>query len=564
MTRPSFRRLSAASSSAGSPPPETDVSWDVVILGGSLAGASAAVLLLRQQPDLRVLILERAPVFRRRVGEATVEISGYFLGRVLGLTRHLNEHHLVKQGMRFWFQNGRTSNLADSSEIGGRYLVRLPAYQVDRAVLDEKVLELAVSAGATVWRPASAARVDLRPGGLQSVTVRREDVALEVRARWVVDASGVGAVLARQEGWLEPNTRHPTSSAWARWEGVADWDGRELAERHPEWAAACPGIRGTATNHFMGDGWWAWCIPLKDGDVSVGVVFDERRVHWPETGSVGERLKAFLDRHPAAREILARARWKEGDVHWRRHLAYRSRVIAGDGFVVVGDAAGFIDPFYSPGMDWLAFTTFSGVDIVRRGLGGEELAPVLARHNATFGRSYDRWFEAVYENKYAYLGDFELMRLAFVLDLGLYYLGIVSQPFKRGDAALLQPVFSTGPSVPVFHLMRAYNRRLAAIAESRRARGAFGRRNDRERFLFGGFSLDPMSARPVISALGRWLLLELTEGWRSWGRRRSGPVAAQPIPVAGAGKAPGVNPAPGPASASNPGPAAGKTRGLAA
>lgn len=530
-TRPSLGRLSIAPSNAGMGPHSTDASWDVIILGGALAGASAAVLLLREQPKLRILILERAPAFGRRVGEATVEISGFFLGRVLGLTRHLNERHLVKQGMRFWFQNARTSNLADSSEIGGRYLVRLPAYQVDRAVLDEEVLKLATDAGAVCWRPATVASVELQPGGSQRVTVRKDGSLLQLTSRWVIDASGVGSLLARQEGWLEPNLRHPTCSAWARWEGVADWDGRELAERHPAWAAACPGIRGTATNHFMGDGWWAWCIPLKGGDVSVGVVFDERRVAWPAEGSIGSRLKTFLDQHPAAREILAHAQCKDGDVHWRRHLAYSSRVMAGNGFVLVGDAAAFIDPFYSPGMDWLSFTTFSGVDLVRRGLAGEDLSGPIAQHNTTFARSYDRWFEAVYENKYAYLGDYELMRLAFVLDLGLYYLGVVSQPFKFGPNALKQPVFSTPPSVPVFHLMRAYNRRFAAIAETRRARGTFGRQNDRERFLFGGYSLEPSSARPVLTALLRWMALELKEGWRSWGRRPA--VPHQPAPTVG-------------------------------
>ena len=54
--------------------------YDVVIIGGSLGGAATATLLLRECPDLRVLVVERAPAFTRRVGEATVEISGFFLG----------------------------------------------------------------------------------------------------------------------------------------------------------------------------------------------------------------------------------------------------------------------------------------------------------------------------------------------------------------------------------------------------------------------------------------------------------------------------------------------------
>src|ERR1700755_876456 len=109
------------------PPEKTD--YDVVIAGGALAGAATAILLLREQPKLRILILEKSTAFGRRVGEATVEVSGYFLCRVLRLTQYLNEAHLVKQGMRFWFTNSRTQTLEDCSEIGREIFVpcgRLP------------------------------------------------------------------------------------------------------------------------------------------------------------------------------------------------------------------------------------------------------------------------------------------------------------------------------------------------------------------------------------------------------------------------------------------------------
>src|SRR5262245_35443285 len=85
--------------------PRTD--WDVIIMGGALAGSATACLLRRKNPELRVLILERSERLKRRVGESTVEISAYFLGRVLGLTDHLLEKHIPKQGMRFWFSNDR-------------------------------------------------------------------------------------------------------------------------------------------------------------------------------------------------------------------------------------------------------------------------------------------------------------------------------------------------------------------------------------------------------------------------------------------------------------------------
>ncbi len=70
------------------PQPRPD--YDVVIAGGALAGAATAILLLREQPALRILIVEKSTVFGRRVGEATVEISSYFLCRVLRLTNDIS------------------------------------------------------------------------------------------------------------------------------------------------------------------------------------------------------------------------------------------------------------------------------------------------------------------------------------------------------------------------------------------------------------------------------------------------------------------------------------------
>ena len=512
--------------------------YDVVVVGGALAGAATAILLKRELPNFRILVLEKSSAFGRRVGEATVEISAYFLGRVLGLTQHLNESHLVKQGMRFWFYNERTRALPDCSEIGGRYLARVPAFQVDRAVLDEEVLKRAAELGAEVWRPVTVGKIRLSAGALQRLEVRRQGQTQEVVARWVIDASGVAALLARQEGWFRPNTAHPTTAVWARWTGVKDWDGYELSNKYPEWSMACHGIRGTATNHLVGPGWWAWSIPLKGGDFSVGVVFDQRLVKFPEQGELGQRLKDFLCQHPVARELLSDATWREGDVHWRKNLPYYSTTFAGDGFVLVGDAAAFIDPFYSPGMDWISFTTYSATQLIIAQQKGENLSAALAKHNRDFSRSYARWFEALYLNKYEYMGEYDLMRLAFLLDLGLYYLGVASQPFKRGNKALTEPVFSTPPSVPFFHFISAYNRRFAQIARSRRLRKAQGSMNDHRRFMFGGYTFAPSSAAPIVKAIASWAWLELTEGRRSWfGKQDPAPREVEPVPAASASKA---------------------------
>jgi hypothetical protein len=187
-------------------------------------------------------------------------------------------------------------------------------------------------------------------------------------------------------------------------------------------------------------------------------------------------------------------------------------------------------------MDWIAFTASSAAKLIMQQQRGEDIAPIVMKHNHDFARSYDRWFTALYQDKYEYLGEYDLLRFAFLMDLGLYYLGVASQPFKRGQMALCEPVFTSWRSTPFFYLMRLYNRRFAAMARTRRERASLGRRNAGRRFMFRGYTFARSSALPILAALVCWARLELTEGWRSW--RRTRVEAAQPdpmlIPVRGA------------------------------
>src|SRR5205823_5438789 len=159
---------------------------------------------------------------------------------------------------------------------------------------------------------------------------------------------------------------------------------------------------------------------------------------------------------------------------------------------------------YSPGMDWISFTCSAACELISSGQRGLELGPLLERHNRDFARSYQRWFQAIYQDKYEYMGEFDLMRLAFLLDAGLYTMGVASQPFKRGATALREPVFSTAPSGPFFYLMRAYNRRFSQIARARQERNASGRRNDCRRFLFQGYTFAPQSAVHIAKGMAAW------------------------------------------------------------
>ncbi|HXM76441.1 MAG TPA: tryptophan 7-halogenase, partial [Thermoanaerobaculia bacterium] len=93
-------------------------SFDVVVVGGAVSGASTAILLRRQLPHLRVLVVEKTDRFDWKVGESTVEISAYFLTRVLKQYDHLSREQLPKQAFRYWFVNDRVTCLREASEVG--------------------------------------------------------------------------------------------------------------------------------------------------------------------------------------------------------------------------------------------------------------------------------------------------------------------------------------------------------------------------------------------------------------------------------------------------------------
>ncbi|HSM13579.1 MAG TPA: tryptophan 7-halogenase, partial [Thermoanaerobaculia bacterium] len=128
--------------------------YDVVVLGGALAGSSTALLLRRENPGLSVLVVEKSRRFDSKVGEATTEMSGMFLTRRLALWEHLELEHLPKEGLRFWFANGSVTGHEQATETGGFVRSLVPSFQLRRDVLDQHVLELAAAEGVEVLRPA--------------------------------------------------------------------------------------------------------------------------------------------------------------------------------------------------------------------------------------------------------------------------------------------------------------------------------------------------------------------------------------------------------------------------
>ena len=496
------------------------LSFDVVIVGGAFSGAATALLLKRRNPALSVLIIEKSEAFKRRVGESTTEVSSCFLTRVLGLTNYLGHHQLVKQGLRMWFARSEDEAFDECTEIGARFNSRMPGFQVDRATLDEHLLSLAVAAGCELLRPAKVVKMELGGAGSNLLDVLAGGEQQQVLSRWVVDASGRAAIVARKRGYLEAMTEQPVSSLWARFTGVKDWDGNELREKFPKWANATVAARGWATNHLCGAGWWCWIIPLKGGDVSVGLVYDERLFTPPDGATIGARILEHCRQHPVGREILADAKPIDGDGHACSQLPYRVTQVMCDGWACVGDAAGFLDPLYSPGLDFAAFTAQSVASHVADACGGK--ATDVRAYNRRFAFCFQSWFDCMYRDKYHYIGDAELMAAALLMDVATYHLGPEKQVYSDPATMFEKFPFDGAAGRIAAKLIAFYNRRLVALARKRVAAGTYGARTAGWRLLIPGFTHEPrQSGRLLLSGIRRWLQMEFCALWpRNRGKKK--------------------------------------------
>jgi len=475
--------------------------YDVIILGGAFSGASAAILLRREHPQLRVLIVEKSEAFDAKVGEATTEMSAMFLTRRLAMWHHLEAEQLPKEGLRYWFSNDKVTGHANASEAGGFYRSAVPAFQLRRDALDEHLLATAVREGAELMRPAKVVDATL---GEYDHTVRVDD--RDLRCRWLLDATGKVTFLGRRLGIIDRNDEHPVAAIWCRWKDVRHID--DLAARHGWLGARNIGSRRLATNHYMGLGYWIWVIPLGNGETSIGVVFDKRLVELHQSKDRAGDFIAFLQAIPSLAELLDGATPRLEDLRFYAHLPYVTRQYMGNGWALLGDAAAFLDPYYSPGLDHAAFSVDATVEIVGRQTRGEDVAARVVEHNETFVRSYHRFFQSVYKDKYFYMGEADLLAASFLLDTAQYYLFIVMPAYRVAKKFLWMPVLGAKPAFFSYHLMKFYNRRFKAIALARRAVGEAGTRNDGRR-ISAYFNLSFAPVRMALRGLRLWLLAEL-------------------------------------------------------
>lgn len=431
------------------PLPDTPVRHDVIILGGGLAGLTLALQLRQRLPQLDVLVLERrqhpVPAATHKVGESTVEIGAHYFAQVLGLKDHLMTAQLKKFGFRFFFSDGRR-DIENVTEIGASRPLPVGSWQIDRGLFENFLGEEARRRGVRFEDGALVRQVQLADDanarnaedpagqGHQDHTVRwqRPGQALQqLRARWVVDACGRAGLLKRQLG-LALDNDHAAHAVWFR---IGSCINLDQWSDDPAWRTRCDTpTRWMSTNHLVGEGYWVWLIPLASGSHSVGIVADPA-FHTSAQMDTFDKAMDWLQQHqPRLWDELDTKRHQLQDFAFFRRFSYDcQQVFSAQRWALAGEAGRFLDPFYSPGSDFIAIGNTYITELVVRDHAGRPLGAHAQIYEQIFRSFYDSTL-ALYRGQYGLFGDPEVLPSKIIWDY-TYYWSVLAQLFFQDRLA---------------------------------------------------------------------------------------------------------------------------------
>jgi flavin-dependent dehydrogenase len=323
---------------------------DVLVLGGGATGQLAAAYLQMRFSHLKVAVVEGPHKKRPVVGESFVEITVDFLLE-LGFGAYLIEKHYPKYGLTYYFKLD-IGHPADRTYIVDEAPTVPPllSFQINRFTFDREVRERNLQNGIQMI-DGRLAGVDLnQSGGLHTVTV--QDPAqqrYEVRARWLIDATGRNRVLSKLLRLHEP-VNEQKNVFWFR-----------LMNFNPEILDRIRALKKQnrafvsyfATHHFFGRGNWIWCIPMRSPDnlplISIGITYRKDIYPYGEVRTMEQFLECVGREHEVIVELARSGTVVDTNFYSSYMWECRQRY-SPDRWYIIGDAGDTVDPLYSVGM----------------------------------------------------------------------------------------------------------------------------------------------------------------------------------------------------------------------
>jgi flavin-dependent dehydrogenase len=365
---------------------------DVIILGGGPGGSTlASCLALRGR---RALVLEREKFPRFHIGESLLPRSREVFQKI-GVEAKLDARFLRKYGARFLCSATRRVSAYRFAEAFEPELDF--AYQVPRAEFDHLLLSHAAELGADVreqWEATEVIFEGSRAVGVRARPVNALSDEVEIRAPVVVDATGRDTLLASRMRRKANVPKLDKTALFSHYKGAFRQEGIDEGN-----------IQIVVFEHG-----WFWFIPFRGEITSVGVVVSSE---WLKQRRKGESLDLLYDRAVSesswATEFLAGAE-RLRPVGALADFSYRIDQLAGDGWLFVGDAGGFLDPLFSTG----AHLAIKGADLAAEAIdqalaGGDTSRAAFARYEAAVRYAVDLFLGFVQ----AFYGDGKLREVIF-------------------------------------------------------------------------------------------------------------------------------------------------------
>jgi len=353
-------------------------SYDLVVVGGGPSGSTVATLVAMQ--GHRVLLLEKEQFPRYQIGESLLPSTVHGICRLLGVTEELKAAaFMVKRGGTFrWGRNEQpwTFAFGISPRMSGDAAT---AYQVERMRFDQILLDNARRKGVEVREQVSVLDVVEQDGRVVGVrtAVGPGGAPQEIRARWVVDASGHKSRIHRRVGGdREYSEFFRNLALFGYFEG-----GRRLPAPN----------QGNILAAAFKSGWF-WYIPLTDTLTSVGVVLRSDALDRAQ-GDREAALTGLIAECPLIAEFLTDAKRVEtgpyGEIRVRKDWSYLKDRFTRPGMMLVGDAACFIDPVFSSGVHLATLSALLAARSINTCLaGGVDEQECLTEFETRYRREY--------------------------------------------------------------------------------------------------------------------------------------------------------------------------------